>query len=246
MPRKPRMYLPHVPCHIVQRGHNRSACFFAEDDYRFYLQCLDDSRRRYSVAVHAYVLMTNHVHLLMTPVTTEGISRVMQFTGSRYVQFINKTYRRSGTLWEDRPRASLVQADDYLLTCYRYIELNPVRALMTHHPGDYPWSSYRFHAYGETNKLITPHTLYEQLGSHGQEQQLSYRELFATELEKEELHAIRRAANFSMPLGNDRFRDEIEEALGRKIGYACRGKPRQSMKQNTDKDDNYSQVTPTP
>ena len=225
MPRKPRMYMPHIPCHIVQRGHNRSVCFYTPDDYRYYLQSLNDARQQHAVQMHAYCLMTNHVHLLMTPTTQEGISRVMQSVGRRYVQYINTTYRRSGTLWEDRHKASLIQAEDYLLICYRYIEMNPVRAGMVMHPGDYPWSSYCHHAYGEANPLITPHPLYEQLGWDVEDRQVSYRELFAVDLEKEDLHAINRAAEFSMPLGNDRFREEIEQALGRKIGYAKRGKP---------------------
>src|SRR5690606_1288013 len=118
------MYLPQISCHVVQRGHNRQACFYADEDYRFYIQSLNDARQRYDVAVHAYCLMTNHVHLLMTPMTTSGISRVMQSVGRKYVQYINKTYRRSGTLWEDRHKAGLIQAEDYLLRCYRYIEMN--------------------------------------------------------------------------------------------------------------------------
>lgn len=233
MPRKPRMYLPHIPCHVVQRGHNRQACFYADEDYRFYIQSLNDARQRYDVAVHAYCLMTNHVHLLMTPMTTSGISRVMQSVGRKYVQYINKTYRRSGTLWEDRHKASLIQADDYLLRCYRYIEMNPVQAQMVNHPGEYPWSSYRYHAYGEVDPLITPHHLYEQLDRDTYLRQENYRSLFMTELDKDELHAIRRAVEFSMPLGNDRFRAEIEQALGRKIGYAKRGKPKQVRKEES-------------
>jgi len=235
MPRKPRMYLPHIPCHVVQRGHNRSVCFYTPDDYRYYLQSLNDARQRHAVQLHAYCLMTNHVHLLMTPTTQEGISRVMQSVGRRYVQYINTTYRRSGTLWEDRHKSSLIQAEDYLLICYRYIEMNPVRAGMVMHPGDYPWSSYRYHAYGEANKLITPHTLYEQLNKHEAVRRENYRAMFLTDLDKVDLHVIRRSVEFSMPLGNDRFREEIEQALGRKIGYAKRGKPLTSNRNTTDK-----------
>lgn len=128
MPRKPRMYMAGMPCHVVQRGINRDATFYSDDDYLFYLTCLDDGMKRYRVAVHAFVLMTNHVHLLMTPNDNEGISRLMQSIGRRYVQYVNKTYRRTGTLWESRHKASLVQEEQYLLKCYRYIELNPVRA----------------------------------------------------------------------------------------------------------------------
>ena len=149
MPRKPRMYLPGVPCHIVQRGNNRDVCFYSEQDYQFYLECLKSACKRYRVAVHAYVLMTNHVHLLMQPEDEAGISRVMQSLGRRYVQYINHTYRRSGTLWEGRYKSSLINAEEYLLACYRYIELNPVRANMVSHPADYRWTSYRFNGQGE-------------------------------------------------------------------------------------------------
>ena len=167
MPRKPRMYLPEIPCHVIQRGNNREACFFAEQDYQFFLEYLAAACRRYRIAIHAYVLMTNHVHLLMTPTTREGISRAMQSIGRRYVQYINREYRRCGTLWESRHKASLVDAERYLLTCYRYIELNPVRAGMVEHPGDYRWSSYRHNAYGEKNALITQHPLYERIHLDG-------------------------------------------------------------------------------
>jgi len=128
MPRKPRMYIGGLPCHVIQRGNNRDACFYSDQDYQFYLYQLGEVCRRYSVQLHAYVLMTNHSHLLMTPKDEWGISRVMQSLGRCYVQYINKTYRRTGTLWEGRHKSSLVDADRYLLACYRYIELNPVRA----------------------------------------------------------------------------------------------------------------------
>ena len=141
MARKPRFVLPGYPRHVVQRGNNRQACFFDESDYRKYLDSLAEAAHKYHCQVHAYVLMTNHVHLLVTPTTDEGISQMMQSVGRRYVRYFNGVYRRTGTLWEGRYKASLVQTDSYLLTCYRYIELNPVRAEMVPDPGDYPWSS---------------------------------------------------------------------------------------------------------
>jgi len=225
MPTQPRMYLPDVPSHIIQRGNNRSACFYTDADYRFYLQCLKDAAGRQQVAVHAYVLMTNHVHLLMTPTATTGISRVMQSVGRRYVQYFNQTWRRTGTLWEDRHKASLVQAEEYLLACYRYIEMNPVRAGMVAHPGDYPWSSYRCNALGKADPVVCSHPVYRQISRDKQRRLYSYRELFAVDLSGRQLHAIRNSANFSMPLGNDRFKAEIESALARKVGFARRGRP---------------------
>jgi len=219
------MYLPGVPCHIIQRGNNREACFFSEQDYRFYLDCLEDACKRYCVSVHAYVLMTNHTHVLLTPETKGGISRVMQSVGRRYVQYINKTYQRSGTLWESRHKASLIDAEYYLFACYRYIELNPVAAGLVRHPGEYPWSSYHFNACGKAGTLLTPHLLYTGLGRTWEEQQKSYRNMFSVLLDKEKIHSIDTAARFSMPLGDNRFKEQIEKALGRRIGHAKRGRP---------------------
>ena len=225
MPRKPRMYLAGVPCHVIQRGNNRDACFYSEQDYQFYLQCLEDSCRRYHVGVHAYVLMTNHVHLLMTPEEKEGISQVMQSVGRRYVQYINFEYQRSGTLWEGRHKASLVDADAYLFTCMRYIELNPVRANMVPHPADYRWSSYRVNGQDEASPLITPHVLYEAMGRDRTQRRRAYRGLFEHQLDEGNIHAIREAAQFCVPLGDDRFKRQIEAALGRSTGYGKRGRP---------------------
>ena len=225
MPRKPRMYLAGVPCHVVQRGNNRAACFFTDDDYAFYLDFLADACQRYRVDVHAYVLMTNHVHLLLTPQTIEGASRVMQSIGRRYVQYVNKQYHRSGTLWESRHKASLVDAEHYLLACYRYIELNPLTAGMVLHPGDYRWSSYGANAWGRGDDLVSPHPLYLDLGTDPSVRRSCYRQLFARHLSKDLVHEIRNSLDFSMPLGNDRFRQQIEQALGRSIGHAKRGRP---------------------
>jgi putative transposase len=169
------MYLPGVPAHVVQRGNNRDACFFHEDDYRYYLAVLAEGLKRYRVSLHAYVLMTNHVHLLMTPTDETGISQVMQHVGRMYVLYINRTYRRTGTLWEGRHKASLVNAAEYLLTCYRYIELTPVRAGMVETPEAYPWSSYCGHGWGKADALVTDHVLYCELGSDAASRQHAYR-----------------------------------------------------------------------
>lgn len=149
MPRRARINLPNIPLHIIQRGNNRSACFFAGEDYRAYLGWLREYADKARCQIHAYVLMTNHVHLLLTARNTQGAGALMKALGQRYVQYINRSYRRSGTLWEGRYRSCLTQEDDYLLACMRYIELNPVRAAMVAHPGEYRWSSYRANAQGE-------------------------------------------------------------------------------------------------
>ena len=225
MPRKPRMYMAGVPAHVIQRGNNRDACFFHEDDYRFYRQCLAEACTRYRVALHAYVLMTNHAHLLMTPERADGISRLMQSLGRRYVQYVNRIYRRTGTLWESRHKANLVDADGYLLACYRYIELNPVRAGMVSHPAGYAWSSYRAHAYNDPDPTLAEHPCFRALGHTPEDRATAYRELFRTELHPALVRDIRTAAVFSAPLGNARFRRQVERALGRTLGYAARGRP---------------------
>ncbi len=225
MPRKPRMYLPEIPAHIVQRGNNREPCFFAEDDYRFYLDRLGRALKRYRVKCHAYVLMTNHVHLLLTPADEVGISKVMSLLGQHYVQYINHSYRRSGTLWEGRHKASIVNADEYLLLCYRYIELNPVRAGMVNSPDEYPWSSYLYHAWGKQNQILNDHELYLGLGKTDEDRHYSYRELFRAEMTDRDIHSISHSLHYNYPLGNDRFKEKIEETLERQIGYAKKGRP---------------------
>ena len=147
MPGRARVYIPGFTYHIVQRGNNREACFFDKEGYMFYLDCLRQAMSRYGVKLHAYCLMTNHVHLLMTPEHSDSISRTMKVVCSRYAQFVNKQYNRSGTLWEGRHKASAVDSEQNLLKCYRYIELNPVTASMVDRPEEYPWSSHHYNAW---------------------------------------------------------------------------------------------------
>ena len=175
--------------------------------------------------LHAYVLMTNHVHLLMTPQEDSSISRLMQHVGRLYVLYVNKRYQRSGTLFEGRHKASLVGADHYLLTCYRYIELNPVAAGMVQSPEQYRWSSYHHHAWGTANSLIQDHDLYLELDRDPAARQYAYRELFKHQLPEAQLHDIRECLAYNFPLGNDRFRETIETALGRRVGERKRGRP---------------------
>ncbi len=226
MPRKPRMYIPGIPAHVVQRGNNRDVCFFSDEDYLYYLEVLEQGCHRYDVQLHAYCLMTNHVHLLMTQEQEDiGISQVMQHIGRLYVAYVNKTYRRSGTLWEGRHKASLVEADTYLLTCYRYIELNPVAANIVTRPDQYRWSSYAWHARGKPNPLIFDHMLYCALGHNQQTRQQAYRELFKHQIMTVDIDQLRKSLSYNYPLGNDCFREQIEKVLGRRVGYKQRGRP---------------------
>jgi putative transposase len=226
MPRRPRISLPDVPLHLIQRGNNRQVCFYAEEDYRVYLHWLEEYAGKTGCRVHAYVLMTNHVHLLVTAERGAAPGEMMKALGQRYVQYVNRVYRRSGTLWEGRYRSCPIQADSYLLACQRYIELNPVRASMVEHPADYRWSSYRANAQGEANVSLQPHPLYLALGVEPANRLAAYRELFRFELEPGLVDEIRRATNGNFALGSQLFGEQISAALGRRAMPGKPGRPR--------------------
>lgn len=225
MPRRPRIKLAGIPQHLVQRGVNREACFFADEDYHCYLHWLKEAAADWHCTIHAYVLMTNHVHLLLTPETPEGPAKLMQSIGRRYVQYINHSYKRSGTLWEGRFKSSAVQAEAYLLACMRYIELNPVRANMVQDPAQYHWSSYRHNGLGQPDERITPHSLYTSLGSNTITQQSAYRALFRSQMDDTAIADIRLALAQNQPLGNSRFSDTLCAAAGIRRTQAQRGRP---------------------
>ena len=226
MPRRARLLLPGVPLHIIQRGNNRQVCFHCADDYRFYLEWLTEYAGKSHCRIHAYVLMTDHVHLLLSSSKPEGVGSLMKALGQRYVQYINRSYRRSGTLWEGRFRSCLIQEEAYLMACQRYIELNPVRAGMVRHPADYLWSSYRFNGQGEASELIKPHRLYKALGLDESKRQTAYRQLFRSELDPDVVDAIRSATNGNYALGNERFARQIAAALGQRVTNGKAGRPR--------------------
>lgn len=226
MPRRARLALPNVPLHLIQRGNNRQLCFAADEDYRFYLDCLTEYAGKAGCRVHAYVLMTNHVHLLVSAELAEAPGRLMKALGQRYVQYFNRCYQRSGTLWEGRYRSCPTEAEGYLLACQRYIELNPVRAGMVAHPAEYPWSSYRANAQGEPNVLIRPHRVYLALGSDETSRREQYREMFRYEMDPGQVDAIRRATNGNFALGSSRFAEQAAAALGRRVLPGKSGRPR--------------------
>jgi len=198
------------------------------EDYRLYLGLLNDACRAHECSLHAYVLMTNHVHLLISPSTPEGVSRVMCDLGRDFVRTINRTYGRTGTLWEGRFKSSLVDTNRYCLTCYRYIELNPVRAGMVSHPADYRWSSYHCNGLGKPDTLISPHDCWLLLGEDDQSRTAFYRALFNDTLEQTDIEQIRHCVNTGLPTGNDRFRRDIEKSLSIRPGKGNRGRPKKT------------------
>lgn len=214
-----------VPVHIIQRGNNRQACFVSDEDHGAYAGWLKDYSKKYQVDIHAWVMMTNHVHLLCTPRREGGISQLMQSLGRRYVQYFNFEYRRSGTLWEGRFKSCLIQAERYLLEVYRYIELNPVRTEMVADPGDYRWSSYQINALGKVSELCTPHEEYLSLGTDLSTRQNNYRNLFSRHIDGKLVEEIRDNTHKGMAVGNDRFKDEIEVLAGRRVKSKKRGRP---------------------
>ena len=225
MPRRARIVVPGVPWHIIQRGNNRSACFYTDDDYHKYLDTLKEQAEKYDCLIHAYCLMTNHVHLLLTPKHEDSASLLMKHLGQRYVQYVNRTYKRSGTLWEGRYRSCLTQSEDYVLACYRYIELNPVRAQMVDHPADYPWSSYQINGQGKNSELVTPHYEYIRLDKNESKRRKYYRGLFNAHMEPELINEIRQSTNGNYVLGNERFKEEVANMLKRRVTPGKAGRP---------------------
>ncbi|MFT2112059.1 transposase [Marinomonas sp. 2405UD68-3] len=225
MARRHRVSSAGVDEHIIQRGNNRQVIFASEEDIQAYVGWLKTYSKKYNVSIHAWVLMTNHVHILCTPSNISGISQMMQSLGRMYVAYFNRRYKRTGTLWEGRFKSCLVQEETYLLQVSRYIELNPVRASMVDDPADYFWSSYQCNALGKKSELLTPHPIYTRLGGNEKERQASYRSLFASQIEDKLLEDIRQATNKGLALGNEHFLADIEALTGRRVSEGKRGRP---------------------
>jgi putative transposase len=226
MPRQPRYFIPNIPQHVIARGIDRQAVFFQAQDYALYLAALREAAINSRCQVHAYVLMTNHVHLLVTPNAERSLPLLMQTMGRLYVQRLNRRYQRTGTLWEGRYKASLVQDDGYLLTCQRYIELNPVRAGVVGGPGEYQWSSYACNALGKPDPLITSHAVYKNLHGDPEQRLAAYRELFKDRLSEKMLEKVRSTTNACLILGNNRFQDQIAAMLNRDVRHRKPGRPK--------------------
>jgi putative transposase len=236
MARLTRLCPVDIPQHIIQRGNNRQVCFNSREDLSAYAYWLKEFAAKYHVEIHAWVFMTNHVHLLVTPRSPSAVSNLMQSLGRQYVQYFNKIYQRSGTLWEGRFKSCIVQTSDYLLQCYRYIELNPVRAGIVTNPSEYTWSSYRANAFGKASLLITPHNEYLQLGITPEERQMHYRELFRFHLEPNEVDNIRKSVNKGLALGSDTFKEEVEANLNRRVTPLKAGRNSQRNKSTATSD----------
>ncbi len=218
MSRKPRLYIPNQPQHVVVRGHNRDPILAREIDFRFLYRCLRDASHRYDLSIHAWVFMHNHLHLLVTPADEQSLPKTMQSVGRRYAQYFNRTYRRSGSLWEGRYKCSLVDTDAYLLCCYRYIELNPVRAGIVGKPEDYAYSSYHANAVGKIDSMVTPHEVFLSfVGEKVSESKKAdsdtcvevcrdlYRQLCADGLDRKILTDIRRGTEKGLGIGEAEF-----------------------------------------
>jgi len=225
MARLPRLDLAQVPQHVVQRGVDRQPCFARDDDYLQYRQELGEAALKHDCALHAYVLMTNHVHLLVTPAAPGGVSRLMQALGRRYVASFNARYQRTGTLWEGRFKSALVDSEHYALACYRYIELNPVRAGMVATAREYRWSSHACNALGQHESRISPHPAYLALGADNAARRVAYQTLVAQGLHENHANAIALHTRQQKPWGSDRFRREIEALTGRAVDVRPRGRP---------------------
>lgn len=209
--------------HITLRGNDRQDIFHCDGDRLRFLSCLEDAAPRYGLAVHAYVLMTNHVHLLVTGRDRESASKTVQSVGRRYVAYFNERYERTGTLWEGRYRSTIVEAERYLFACHRYIDTNPVRAGMVAHPVDYTWSSHHFYALGRPDSLITPHPAILALSADEDRRRKAYVRMFELPLEDKVLDVIRGCSNKGWALGSAEFCDSLEETAGRRAGPIGRG-----------------------
>jgi putative transposase len=217
--------LPGVAVHVIHRGNNRTQCFFRDEDRSFYLFHLNRLLSRAVCQLHAYCLMDNHLHLLLTARAATGCALLMKAIAQLYAQYINKSYGRSGYLWESRFKSCLVQSEDYVLACYRYIELNPVRAGLVRRPDEYRWSSNAANARGEASALITPHDQYVALGRDAAERQAVYRETFGSHLSSERVAEIRNATNGGYVFGSQAFKKVVSQALGRRVEKGTAGRP---------------------
>jgi putative transposase len=226
MARLPRLTIPGYPHHIIQRGNNRQAIFSGTADYELLLGLVDEHARRQHVAVHGYVLMSNHFHLLATPETEEGIPQMMQSIGRQYVRNYNQKHARTGTLWEGRYKSTLIQAERYLLTCMVYMDLNPVRAGMVADPADYPWSSHQHYIGRRVDKLLTPHPLYWELGNTPFSRDEAYSNMVRSGISEQEKQALTNATLRGWALGEADYVADLQRRTERRVLKSQAGRPK--------------------
>lgn len=225
MPRRSRLVLPDTPMHIIQRGNNSQDCFFDDEDYASYLRWLREIAQRTQCIIHAYALLSNHVHLLLTPAHAAGVSDLMRLLGQRYVQYINRAHCRTGTLWEGRYRSCVTNEDRYVLGCYRYIELTPVREKLVEKPEDYRWSSYHVNALSQPSDLLQPHKAYRAFGETRTACASAYRALFCQPLDVHLAEEIRVATQGNYALGSPQFAAQVEKTLKIRATRGRAGRP---------------------
>lgn len=225
MARLPRLIVPSQPHHVIQRGNNDQPVFQDAEDYLSFLGWLRTAAKTYKVAVHAYVLLPNQLHLLVSPSDETGLGQMMQWIGRYYVPYFNQKYGRSGTLWQGRYKTSLIDADEYFMSCSRYIEFNPVRAGLAADAASYPWSSYAHHAGLKSDKLITDHAQYWALGNTPFQREAAYTALAEQALTALEIDVINKAVLKGWPLGSDKFKAELQNKVKRQVLPAKRGRP---------------------
>ena len=230
MARLGRYFVKDQPLHVIHRGAGGKKVFHNAALYRLYRDWLMDAAQTYGVEVHAYVLMPNHLHLLLTPATAESLPRMMQSLGRRHVRFVNATKKRTGTLWDGRYRATPIDSDEYFLMCSLYIEQNPIRAGLAAHPRDYPWSSYGANAHGKPAPIVAGHAQYSALGRNAEARQKAYRELFRTKLDPGFIQALRTATNGGWALGDERFQRRIAKSAKRRASPLPQGRPANKKK----------------
>jgi putative transposase len=225
MARLPRLALAGYPHHVMQRGNNRQAIFASAADYKSLLDLLEESAKKFDVAVHAYVLMSNHFHLLTTPQTQDGLPKMMQAVGRSYVRYFNDAQGRSGSLWEGRYKSTLIQTERYLLACMAYIDLNPVRAGLVGVPQDYPWSSHLHYLGARPDRLITPHALYWELGNTPFAREAAYAELVQNGVNPVQQAALTDATLRGWVLGEPNFVADLQKRTDRRVAKASAGRP---------------------
>lgn len=236
MARLPRLSVPGYPHHVIQRGNNRQPIFSSPADYRLLLDLMDENAKKFDVAVHAYVLMSNHFHLLVTPETQDGVPLMMQAVGRRYVRYFNDAQGRTGTLWEGRYKSTLIQTDRYLMTCMAYIDLNPVRAGLVAQARDYPWSSHGHYIGQQADRLITPHALYWELGNTPFAREAAYAELVNAGVSIDQQQALTKATLSGWALGEADFVNDLQKKTGRRVNKVSAGRPISASKNQSNSD----------